>query len=92
MAVRSGLILSEDFVDMDLSFEDLSNDDLIGINFTNADLRGARFINTNLTDAIFDKADVTLAIFCDNEGMTKDMKEYLLNGGAMFLEDFEWNK
>lgn len=92
MAARSGLILSEDFVNMDLTFKNFSNDNLTGVNFTNTDLRGAKFINTNLTDAIFDNADVTLAVFCDNEGMTKDMKAYLLSGGAMFLEDFEWNQ
>jgi uncharacterized protein YjbI with pentapeptide repeats len=76
----------------DLSCADLSNANLENANLENADLNcadlsGAKLSNANLTNADFSDAIVENAKFNNNLGISSELKQDLINRGAIF-EDF----
>ena len=81
-----------DLSNSDLSCADLSNANLENANLENADLNcadlsGAKLSNANLTNADFSDAIVENAKFNNNLGISSELKQDLINRGAIF-EDF----
>jgi hypothetical protein len=70
----------------DLSDADLHRASIALANLSGANLRGANLCETNLTNANLSGADVTGAKFRDNSGMSDEMKESLMQRGAIFEE------
>lgn len=68
----------------ELSDANLSNADLSGANISDADLGGAYLYGVNLRCANFYGTKVELARFRENSGITEQLKQDLINRGAIF--------
>jgi uncharacterized protein YjbI with pentapeptide repeats len=70
----------------DLSAADLHRASIALANLSGANLRGANLCETNLTNANLSGADVTAARFRNNSGVSEEIKESLIQRGAIFEE------
>jgi uncharacterized protein YjbI with pentapeptide repeats len=69
----------------DLSYADFYRSSLALANLIGANLEGANLIEANLSQANLSGAKVTGASFGDNTGMTDELRENLLDRGAVFF-------
>ncbi|OCQ95519.1 hypothetical protein BCD67_09815 [Oscillatoriales cyanobacterium USR001] len=70
----------------DLSDADLHRASIALANLSGANLRGANLCETNLTNTNLSGADVTAARFKNNTGISEEMKDNLIQRGAIFAE------
>ena len=78
-----------DLIEADLSRANLSGANLSRVNFRGANLcktnfRGANLRRSDLRETDFTEAIVELARFGLNQGISQDMKQYLISRGAVF--------
>ncbi|MBW4575587.1 MAG: pentapeptide repeat-containing protein [Aphanothece sp. CMT-3BRIN-NPC111] len=69
-----------------LNNANLSNANLSNANLTDADLHQTALILTNLTNVNLSAAKVSAAKFRDNEGLTAEIKQDLIERGAIFKD------
>lgn len=94
LAEIAGLDLNQDFVEVDLSGEDLSSENLAGAKLIRANLAGAILYGANLTSADLNGADLTSADlngakFGNNPGVGQELQREFEARGAKFVDSPE---